>query len=71
METENIVLRKLMPAEGKYLANKDNTICTNSAIYLGKNDSADNYREVDETEAKTILQAIEEAKQKAIATEKG
>lgn len=58
METENITLRKLTPSDGRYIANKENTICTNSAIYLGKNDSPDNYREVEETEAEEIIAAI-------------
>lgn len=58
METENITLRKLTPSAGKYIANRENTICSSTPIYLGKNDFPDNYREVEEAEAKQIIASI-------------
>lgn len=55
MEMSTIELRKLTAAEGMTLTNGE---AYGKEIYLGKNDSPENWREITDTEAKE-LQAAE------------
>ena len=66
MKTDTIEIKKLTPSEGMYLANGE-TIA-DGAVYLGKNDSADNWREIT-AEEKEKIEAEQKAKAKAIRKE--
>ena len=66
MKTDTIEIKKLTPSEGMYLTNGD-TIA-NGSVYLGKNDSADNWREIT-AEEKEKIEAEKKAKAKAIREE--
>ena len=60
LEEEKVTLRKLTASEGKIIISKEtqideetgekNPVTKAKKIYLGKNDSEDNYEEIDESE---------------------
>lgn len=66
MKTDTIEIKKLTPSEGMYLTNGE-TIA-DGAVYLSKNDSADNWREIT-AEEKEKIEAEQKAKAKAIREE--
>lgn len=57
LEEQNVTLRKLVASEGKVLVPKDKTEEEaqepSKVIYLGINDSPDNYEEIDEINQNT------------------
>jgi hypothetical protein len=57
MLTETIVIRKLTAAEGMTLTNGE---AFGKEIYLGCNDSADNWREIADEEAERLQAQAEE-----------
>jgi hypothetical protein len=57
MEISKIELRKLTPAEGMTLTNGD---VFSKEIYLGKNDSPENWSEIPDSEAERIQKEREE-----------
>lgn len=57
--TENVSLRILTAAEGKMLYRKGESLESASfaqAVYLGSGDSAENYAEISESEAKEVIE---------------
>lgn len=52
-----IVIRKLMPSEGMVITDVATQTMRSKCVYLGSEDSADNYMEIDEN---TPLPEIEE-----------
>lgn len=56
MTIETIELRKMVASEGKVLTNGE---AYGKEVYLGKNDSADNWHEITEAEYKIIQAEIE------------
>lgn len=62
LEEEKVTLRKLTASEGKIIISKEtqideetgekNPVTKAKKIYLGKNDSEENYTEIDESEEK-------------------
>lgn len=66
MKTDTIEIKKLTPSEGMYLTNGE-TIAE-GAVYLGKNDSADNWREIT-AEEKEKIEEEQKAKAKTIRKE--
>lgn len=55
MKTDNIMLRSLEAEEGMWLTNGE-TI--SKKVYLGINDSPENWREITDTEAKEIKEKL-------------
>ena len=66
MKTDTIEIKKLTPSEGMYLTNGE-TIAE-GAVYLGKNDSANNWREIT-AEEKEKIEAEKKAKAKSMREE--
>lgn len=60
MELINIELRGLKADEGKVLTNGEAYSSVGGEIYLGVNDSVDNWHEITEEEYNTIMAQIEE-----------
>lgn len=58
MRTENVVLTKIEADEGMYLTNGETY---GKTIYLGKNDSAENWTEITEAEYEQLMAEKEEA----------
>lgn len=63
MTTTETKLIKLVPDEGKFL-NKGDIV--SSCVYLGINDSPDNWREITAEEAEEIKKAAEEKAKKEL-----
>lgn len=63
MTTTETKLIKLVPDEGKFL-NKGDIVST--CVYLGINDSPDNWREITAQEAEAIKKANEERAKKEL-----
>lgn len=57
MEISKIELRKLTPAEGMTLTNGE---VFGKEVYLGKNDSPENWREIPDSEAEILRAELEE-----------
>lgn len=55
MEITTIELRKLIPTEGMCLTNGEVTKSPNESVYLGCNDSSDNWHEISREEYEAIL----------------
>ena len=78
IQTSNVVLRKLEPSEGSVLTqSSDDTALADrffsKLIYLGANDSEENYKEITDAEAEEIKaqqEAAREAERKAKQAEK-
>ena len=58
METVKFEMIKLVASDGKFLANKDNDFYCRE-VYLGKGQTAENWHEITEEEAKAIDEARE------------
>lgn len=65
MEIKTIELRELRPSEGMCLTNGDVAKPPNEPIYLGVNDSQDNWHEITEEEYSEI-KTIEESENEII-----
>jgi hypothetical protein len=63
MEIKTIELRELRPSEGMCLTNGDVAKPPNEPIYLGVNDSQDNWHEITEEEYSEILDEQEETEE--------
>lgn len=48
METSVVTLRVLTPSEGMVITDKETQTMRSKEVYLGKEDSEDNYMEIDE-----------------------
>lgn len=59
MKTEEIITIKLIPDSGKYLKRIATGEIFNGTLYLGKNDSPDNYSEANEEEYQAYLGSLE------------
>lgn len=65
MEVQNFTTKVIKASEGKFLTQVDDTVSiesriTSDTIALGKNDSAENYKEISEEEANEIRKKQEE-----------
>ena len=59
MEISMIEIRKLTASEGMVLTNGETYSSVNGSVYLGKNDSAENWHEITEAEYNTIQAELE------------
>lgn len=57
IDTSTVVIRKLTASEGMVITDIATETMRSKVVYLGKEDSADNYKEIDEN---TPLPEIEE-----------
>lgn len=57
MTTENIIIRTLKPSEGMVITDVETETMRAEIVYLGKEDSPENYKEIDKN---TPLPEIEE-----------
>ena len=57
MEVSTIKIQKLTAAEGMVLTNGETFSSVGGEVYLGKNDSADNWHEITEAEYNAIVEA--------------
>lgn len=48
INTETVVLRKLTPSEGMVITDVETETLRSKLVYLGKEDSEENYKEIDE-----------------------
>ncbi|NDW10063.1 hypothetical protein [Dysgonomonas sp. 520] len=59
MKTQTVKIKKIVADDGFVFSNPDKTEIYSSEMYLGKNDSADNYIEITIEEAEEILAELE------------
>lgn len=48
LSTENVTLRKLSAGDGMTITDKETETMRSKEVYLGKEDSEENYKEIDE-----------------------
>lgn len=68
METENIVIKKLVAQDGMWITNKEETTFA-KVMYLGSGDSTDNYHEMTNEQYQTRLAELDANAQAEINTE--